>query len=1806
MNEQPEVTASCRSQALRLMDGIPHFVESKSRHIVPIFLEAQNRLVMTSFHSEAEEATCGSARCGFQSQRWNRRDCKSFLRIFSKFKNPRVIFGSQEVYKSLIKLLGNGDLEYQQLALKTIQTWGLSAVRRYFNQLNSLLDETKYNDELLSFLGNELREGVLKDNERTELTPILMHILYGRATAKGTSTAGFGGPCARRRNIIVSISNLGHEELEMFFDIALHQSKVEVPRNTSDKTVDGLINHNLRNLRGLLKMIEDMLVALGSNLAIIAPKMLTAVLSCIKYAAECFKEHELRNEARDVKDNSLHKLVRRDAINCVILYNERFPGLVADTDLSVIVTMLVQPRLELLPDENVHSISSILRLLGSLLANSEQASYLLKECPSVLTKLLECLNIPTAKPEVIQYILGACFIPLFELISNDRLQQTSNGAPRSIQSPLLDCLSRETNHIVANLSYFLKKCMDRDLIQLGFKTLSLVARLVCDTEGVVEIIATSTYLLHRGPKKINVSTVEDILRLVRYLFAERELRLKDIDHSRLLRAFCEQFKVQRKDNARALLCSALDAFPDESICQKEESQLRLAINLSIQLNAALPQRLGLTNEDQQMSAFSNIVQLTSSDFATLFWELPFSNVLYYLRYSDDFVVRSHCTAALQRLIDIVDEESEVGNTVRGYIKEALIPYFYRGMLDKSEIKRAELLALCAYLIEKCPEIHVLSELQVLNFRNEMEASFFSNILHVQTHRRVRALRRLSKEVSRGKISSRNIKSFLLPLIQHFILKPKEGDSNQTLALEAIIATGSLLNWLKWDEYLNLLDVYFGYLKSGAYNINLTVKLIGVAADSTWKASTTKSCITSYKAGISEGDTRETDDYESLPTTRLALTLPETEGLIQDLTAKRLPTLMKYLREKEANEIRSRASIAISAIKLIMTLPEQEIMSLLPSVLSDLARMLKSREQDSRDLARKALAEAVGVLGPTYFSSILKELQSALSKGYQLHILGFTLHSLLLTAVDCFNIGTLDYCISQIMQSICDDIFGQTGKDKDSEGYTNKIKEVKVQKSFDSVELMTRLIRPHTFMEILAPIQKLLCGKVDTSSLIKLEEVLRRLCLGIAYNGTYHDQSTLVLCYELFVNSPPIPSPMRQSNHFTFKDDVPPKSRNYPLHERTTIYIQKMRRFALDAAKVVIQRTPELRTPSSISGLLPIINEAILDEHEEVKISGLRLLVTVVKVPSPKLDSDAATHVSEAVRIIEETPATNTEIAQASIKLVAAILKERKSVRIRDRDIIYILEKMKPDLREPDRQGVTFNFLKAVLSRIFLAPEVYDVVDEVAKVMVTSQSTNAREQARALYLQFLIEYPQSQKRLTTQIAFLLKNLEYEHTDGRVSVMEALHIILKKTGNKVLQPLIEKCFLPILLVICNDKASECREMAGELMKLIFRKADNRLVGNFLLLLNEWLEKTEQLDLQCMSLRCWNFFWEADRTLTVIQLEKLCSTLLGLLSNSPSNSVSEPEWEVRYLNLELLMKILGSEAGKSTLLSYENFWRAIISELNFPHAWVKLSAARLVGVLLSSTKSCDAHGNQSRQLKLSQRRSQLSLNDVIYITLRSFDVLDSLVLSEQLAIQTARNLVYLGCQLAMDSIEFADKSLIADGSAMLPHIRDSAEALAHLFMKIASLIPRHPTMIRSEKWHSQIAVLQLLSDLIQKLNPNAIEPSMRVILAPLYLLVVSDSKAPIDCDPTSREAYKAIIERSNNIMDRLRDGCSLEFLEALQEVRRETFEKRNVRRSKRKLQAINMPERELAKKRKKHESTRRRRKEKSLQARGKRRGW
>lgn len=1126
----------------------------------------------------------------------------------------------------------------------------------------------------------------------------------------------------------------------------------------------------------------------------------------------------------------------------------------------------------------------------------------------------------------------------------------------------------------------------------------------------------------------------------------------------------------------------------------------------------------------------------------------------------------------------------------------------------------------------------MSDLHILLAGDDEEASFFTNILHIQQHRRLRALRRLAMEAQSGKLESSNISHLFIPLLEHFIFDKPDDEGAHHLAAETISTIGALAEWLEWPQYRVLLRRFTSYIQSKEDMEKTIIKLLSTIMDSLSRAGQSKGYITfdlanektSYGCTVASGTEMEID----VPQSKLSKTLPSQEKLSDDLTRNILPPLTAFLHNKDESTVSLRVPMAVAVAKILRMLPPEEFSTRLPPVLTDVCHILRSKSQDARDMTRKTLADISALIGPAYFGFVLRELRSALQRGYQLHVLSFTVHSILISMAATSKPGDLDYCLREIVAVIMDDIFGVAGQEKDAEDYISKMKEVKSSKSFDSMELIAKNTTLGHLTELIRPTRALLLEKLDLKMVKKIDELIRRVGLGILHNEAVKDRNVLVFCYEIIQEAYKAgaePDRPKEEDHRTKRYLINMKGANKSGNRgSSTSYIHKMIRFALDVLRTVLHKHEELQTPQNIAGFVPIVGDALLQDQEEVQMSVIRLLTTIIKVPLPAIDENAPVYVSEAVRTIKAAASTNSELAQAALKLISAILRERRSVAVKEKDLAYLLKRLKPDLEEPDRQGVTFNFLKAVMARKIVIAEVYEVLDSIAAIMVTNHTRTARDLARSVYFQFLVEYPQGEERLRKQLAFLVKNLGYKYVEGRQSVMEALHLILTKVGDNLIQDILGTVFVPLVMVTINDDSSECREMAGALVKRVFERADSGKTKTFISLLRTWLEQDDQPLLKRVALQCWILYFEAtegkakEAPFVLEQLDEVLS--------EATERQEDKDWELIYYALQAFSKLCKLSPNKTFVPDMDDLWCAVRFCLSFPHAWVKLSAARLVGMYFADFASANSENGLGSVPLRGSRGLLLSDEDMLYIASASLRTLRVPGVSEELCTQTVRNLAFLARCFAVNDLRWGRRAVAEhrDHGAGENESEDEDEpedeqeindavpivdstALHRLLTRLTILLRHEPVNTRSPALYPKTAIITLLLTLCSILPIPSLTVSLHYVLTPLHTLTDPATTVPHSTDESFNEAYKSLTEKAQEVMSVLQKRMgTTEYVTLLQGVQKGIRDRREGRRAKRRIEAVSMPEKAGQEKRRRQDVKRAKRKEKGLEARGRRRGW
>lgn len=81
----------------------------------------------------------------------------------------------------------------------------------------------------------------------------------------------------------------------------------------------------------------------------------------------------------------------------------------------------------------------------------------------------------------------------------------------------------------------------------------------------------------------------------------------------------------------------------------------------------------------------------------------------------------------------------------------------------------------------------------------------------------------------------------------------------------------------------------------------------------------------------------------------------------------------------------------------------------------LCTFLKSRLDSVRRVTRETLQKVMVTLGPQYLFVLLEEMTTLLTRGFHVHVLIYSVHSVLIALKDLFQPGHMDVCVQSILK-----------------------------------------------------------------------------------------------------------------------------------------------------------------------------------------------------------------------------------------------------------------------------------------------------------------------------------------------------------------------------------------------------------------------------------------------------------------------------------------------------------------------------------------------------------------------------------------------------------------------------------------------------------------------------------------------------------------------------------------------------------------------------------------------------------------------
>ncbi|CAG8499255.1 840_t:CDS:10 [Diversispora eburnea] len=1508
------------SLLIKALIEVPHIAEEHSRQLIPLFLHFTNK------------------------------------------KNDSISDGIlRNVY---LRFLAKGDIKIQALALECLFTWKYKGVVPYEDNLRNFVDESKFRDELSTFSLN-MENGSIEIGHRTEVMPIIIRLLYGRMIARKGKSSSKTGMGSRRIAVLSSLVNCLESELGFLIDLLLEPFSIIRQQNDfSDSELKFIPNLDInkyvsfRKQLGYLNFIGDFLKQLGSYLVHFIPDLLKVVLYIVHSAQKNLIAEDLSQKFKNIRHLGLKRIVEFFKINSLFNYKPYIRSMF-DSFISMRI-----PKLDI---ENTQAPSALMELFLIWTSNKDYLPYLVEYNKDLLPKIFACISskkvqqsVITKVLDIIDNILKICGNEINEMeIDTEYVKPEEINLIDKVLKPyvpqLLDNLEYVLTQSSKNIS-FGKDTFSRREISI----LSHIASYIDNSEQAKKIVDLLLPYLRKSSRIIQEKTKADILRIVvKFLSVIQGLSPESELFQRYFNFISYEFSTLRSRDCRILLVHVLEEF------SKLDNSLQEITKTIDELNAFSTKILDEPDFERRLNAFSHVNENAYKTYTPLQWLPLLHNCLFFIQDPDELSIRQNSSFCIIRFIDRVaeiknkidndelkgSEYSNVNEKLQNLLIQIVYPAIKRGMKSNLELVRIEYLNVLSHAVKKCSTIPQFSDMACLLF-DEEEANFFNNIHHIQMHRRTRALKRFSNECANGKLKNNNLMQIFAPLIGHFIFETNRMEDH-VLINESISTIGIIARQLNWIQYYDLLKQYMNIISKKKDLEKMLVKTIIAILDS-------------FHFEISE--------------TVLQQTSISLNQKIHNTIANRvIPDLKEYLSQYDDGNIEIRVPIAFSITKLLKALPQESLRSHLPGLLTTVCQILRSRNQDTRDSTRDTLIRISNFLGPLYFSFVVKELQGALTKGYQLHILGYTLNSLLTKFVPNLNVGSIDYCIQNITDIMINDVFGEVGKEKDVEEITNKMKEMKSSKSIGSFELLAKIIEFKNLGILLLPLKDIMRETQNTKTLSKVEEILQKIAIGLNANPKFDAKEMSIFCQGLIsqnldISKSTLKTKINKSNlEMNYIVQLKRDVANPIDYFDTNSYRFVQFGFTIFLAALKHEKF-DLKTEENLEMLTPFVNivgNSMYSQHQVVNILAIKVMSILCKLKLKSLDNALPVIVKQTFALIKTSGSTNSELAQNCFKLLIIVIRDCKQVDLKDAQLAFLIDLIRPDFENPDRQSTTFSLIRAIVSRKFVIPEIYDLMQSVLEIMITNQSSQTRDLSKQLLFQFLMDYPQGRGRLKNLINFLIRNLNYVFESGRQSVMEMMNLMITKFSDDILMEYAEIFFISLAMALINDDSNKCREMAGALIKILLRRMDEQHLRNVYLLIDKWFNQNDKKSLQRISVQIYGLIIESfgdkfkshiSKLLDILKnalisskqiLEQLESLNSNIEDNNENNEylVDSVDWELGYYALNTFTKLLKSFPSILHSEKSKEIWLLVEQHILHPHTWIRLASSRLYGMYFAN---------------------------------------------------------------------------------------------------------------------------------------------------------------------------------------------------------------------------------------------------------------
>ncbi|KAG6388570.1 hypothetical protein SASPL_149999 [Salvia splendens] len=1352
------------SLLIQSLQKVPSMAESHSRQIVPLFLKYLG-------YSVEEVTSVESYTLDHKGKEW-KGVLKEWLSLFRVLRNPR--------------LLDQNDADIQSKVLDCLLNWKDDFLLPYNENLKNLINAKNLRDELSRWSLSRTSMDSVDERHRAYLVPIVVRILIPKVRNLKMLGTQKNASVHHRKAVLGFLAELDLDELPLFFWLLVkpllpvsqggdemskfcwassksHQFEVDAPEILNLLTSNTIESLSLKKKYGFLHVVEDILAVFDESrlkpfLNLLMNCVVLISLSCTSaLGSKTSESSPVENSSIDPEVHDNDEMDNKDRKQIRELRS-----------LGLKVVNIVLSKYD---DHNF--------------GGAFWEMFFTSVKPLVAKFKKECLH--SQKPSSLFY----CFIAMsksYKLVP--LLSKEENLVPDIFSmlsvppasESILSCILKFTKNLLK-----LDNALDTEDATVKRVLLPHLDKLICGLHCIfTKTNATKRPLIkYPGKREITIfnflsvyvkepSDAKSFVEILLIFLAKKRLNFDACDHvlkiigrvvtvlgsgiSKKILSSLSPLLISADLGIRSSICDVLD------IVASSDSSLLTLANILRGLNATSAMEMGGLDHDTVLSTYEKVN-------VKFFYTIGEKHALPILAHavhdmsSEEMILRQ---SAFRLLLSFVEFSGEILNAYpetdrmwsRAIVNSFLLKHMGNAM-NKEGTGKKVWIDLLKEMVLKLPNESNLDSYRAL-CSDDAEQDFFNNIVHLQV---------ITYEV-------------VVPLLFSMLFDAQDG-KDENIRSACIDALASISGCMKWHQYYDLLVRCFRNLALKPDRQKHLLRLICAILD---------------RFHFQES------------------------SLVQESLHKNIFPKVQKLLASDSDSIN--VNISLVALKLLKLLPSDIMDSQLPTVIHRISNFLKNRLESVRDEARSALSACLKELGLEYLQFIVKVLKGILKRGYELHVLGYTLNFLLskfLTSPIC---GKLDYCLDDLLFVAQNDILGGVSDEKEVEKIASKMKETRKQKSYETLKLIAQSVTFKTHaLKLFSPVTVHLHKQPNQKLMLKLENMLKHIAAGIENNPSV-EQTELFIFVNCLIKDGIGDEGNEHGNDSICQADNRDAESIQTIETNRLVTVDRqfshlITAFALGVLHKYLKKLKLSADDGQLLSLLDpfvsLLGQCLSSKYENIITSAFRCFSLIVRLPLPSLQWQADKIKNSLLVIAQGSVKINSQLTESCMKLLTTLLRSERVTLSTDQLHMLIQFPLFVDFAKSP-SFVTLSLLKAIIHRKLVVPEIYDLVQIVAEMMVQSQDEPIRKKCSKILLQFLLGYQLSQKRLLQHLDFLLANLSYEHPSGREAVLEMLHAIIVKFPRNVLDAQFQTLFLHLVGTLANDDDKNVRKMSAGAIKCL----------------------------------------------------------------------------------------------------------------------------------------------------------------------------------------------------------------------------------------------------------------------------------------------------------------------------------------------------------------------------------------------------